>query len=396
MTTEDQGITLQAQCLCKAHTFTTKVPGSKLPLPASICHCTSCRNVTGAMYNCNIDWPGLADDIRNSDLKSYEFTANCKVLFCGICSSPMFWDSHYDDEPQTLGVFTGVLDNVDVDNMIKYTRQIFVGDTKDGGVSPWLQNINHDGAKLRRWMKKPEEGEELDDNWPGTLETPGSEVAQGQDIPIRCHCKGVDLMLRPKNVDFSAEDFPAMGTDSFPAFFDRKSQKHLATLDPCRSCRLSVGADIMNWTFAMLKQIDFPDKSGGPDFPRNTHELKAAVDSPNRDPRYGTLAIYRSSPDVQRYFCSRCSALVFYAADDRPEIIDVTVGLLHAPEGARVESLLAWHLGAKMMGEEDFERGWRRNFVMSVKDASEKWRIEKGYPKTWIRLAFEGAKNSEE
>ncbi|KAF9775703.1 hypothetical protein IL306_006163 [Fusarium sp. DS 682] len=338
------------------------------------------------MYNCSIDWPGSADEIRNSDLKSYKFTSNCNVLFCGTCSSPMFWDSHYDNEPQSFGVFTGALDNVDVGNLIKFTRQIFVGDTKDGGVSPWLQNINHDGAKPRRWMKKPEDGEELDKEWPTAKENPGHEVQRVKEIPIRCHCKGIDLVFRPSNVDFSAMD-----TDSIPFYIDPKTHKHLATLDPCRSCRLSIGVDMMNWTFAMLKQIDFPGKSDASEFPRNTHELKDAVDSPNRDPRYGTLAIYRSSPDVQRYFCSRCSALVFYTVDDRPEVIDIAVALLHAPEGARAESILVWHIGAKMMGEEESERGWRQSFVRSIQDTSEKWRIEKGYPKTWRRLASESA-----
>ncbi|QGI88169.1 hypothetical protein CEK25_003125 [Fusarium fujikuroi] len=384
MTTEDQDIILTAQCLCKAHTFTTKVPRSKLPLPASICHCTSCRNATGAMYNCNIDWPGSANEIRNSDLKHYKFTSNCEILFCGSCSCPMVWDSHYEDQPQNFGVFTGVLNNVNVDNFINFTRQIFVGDTVDGGLSPWLQNVNGDGDRPCRWMKKPEDGGELDENWPAASEDARSDALPATDIPIRCHCKGVDLVFRPGNVDFST-----MEADAIPSFIEPKTHKHLATLDPCPSCRLSVGVDVMNWTFVMPQQIDFPEKTDGSDFPRNTLDLKSAVDDPNRDPRYGTLAIYPSSPDVQRYFCSRCSATVFYTVDDRPECIDVAVALLHAPEGARAEGILTWHLGAKMMGEWDFERGWRKDFAMSVKHASEKWRIERGYSKTWRRIAFE-------
>ncbi|KAJ9414288.1 hypothetical protein FOXG_12176 [Fusarium oxysporum f. sp. lycopersici 4287] len=390
MTTEDQNITLTAQCLCKAHTFTTKVPRSKLPLPASVCHCTSCRNATGAMYNSNIDWPGSADEIHNSDLKSYKFTSNCKILFCGSCSCPMFWDAHYKDQPQNFGVFTGVLNNVDVDNLINFTRQIFVGDTVDGGVSPWLQNVNGDREKPRRWMERPKDGGELDEGWPAANQDARSEVPPVTDIPIRCHCKGVDLVFRPGNVDFST-----MEADAIPSYIEPKSHKHLATLDPCPSCRLSVGVDIMNWTFVMPQQIDFPKKTNGSNFPRNTHDLKSAVDNPDRDPRYGTLAIYRSSPDVQRYFCSRCSATVFYTVDDRPEVIDVAVALLHAPEGARAESILTWHLGAKMMGEWDFGRGWRKDLAMSVKDTSERWRIEKGYPKTWRRIAFEDAEKKD-
>jgi hypothetical protein len=154
---------------------------------------------------------------------------------------------------------------------------------------------------------------------------------------------------------------------------------------------LSAGADIMSWTFALLKQIDFAGDSTGPSFPRSTLELKDAVESTDRDSRYGTLSMYRSSPDVQRYFCSRCSASVFYAVDDRPDLVDVAVGLLHSPDGARAESILAWHLGAKMMGEEDHKGGWREGFVNAVKETSEKWRLENGYPKTWARVKSESS-----
>jgi hypothetical protein len=48
-----------------------------------------------------------------------------------------------------------------------------------------------------------------------------------------------------------------------------------------------------------------------------------------------------------------------------------------------------------MMGEWDFERGWRKDLAMSVKDTSERWRIEKGYPKTWRRIAFEDAEKKD-
>lgn len=386
MTAESDHITLMAQCLCKAHTFSTEVPRSKLPLDGSMCHCTSCRNLTGAMYSSDTDWPGPADEILNSDLKNYEFTTNVSILFCGICSSPMFWNEHYEDKPQNISVFTGALNNVEVKELIRFSRQIFVGDTVDGGVSSWLQYPTVDGAKVCRWQGRPDKSEELGDDWPGTKKLSVVKNASKAEIPLHCRCKGVDLLFRPGNVDFSTMD-----TDSIPFYIDPESHKHLATLDPCNSCRLSAGVDIMSWTFALLKQIDFAGNSKESSFPRSTHELKDAVESSGRDSRYGTLAMYRSSPDVQRYFCSRCSASVFYAVDDRPDLVDVAVGLLHAQEGARAESILAWHLGAKMMGEEEHKGGWREGFAKAVKETSEKWRLENGYSKTWARVKSESA-----
>ncbi|KAI3573942.1 Mss4-like protein [Fusarium oxysporum f. sp. albedinis] len=384
MTADSEDITLTAQCLCKAHTFDTQVPRSKLPLEGSMCHCTSCRNLTGAMYSSDVDWPGPADRVLNSDLKHYIFSTNVSVFFCGTCSTPMFWNEHYADRPQNLSAFTGALKKIEVKELIRFTKQIFLGDTNDGGVSPWLQNPSLDGTKPRLWRGRPDRSEELSDDWAANQEASRTESAQREDIPLHCRCKGVDLVFRPSNVDFSTMD-----ADSMPAYIDPKSHKHLTTLDPCNSCRLSVGIDMMSWTFALLKQIDFPGKSKGSSFPRSTHELKDAVQNSDRDPQYGTLAMYRSSPDVQRYFCSRCSASIFYAVDDRPDLVDVAVGLLHAPEGARAESILAWHLGAKMMGEEEHKGGWREGFVKAVKDTSEKWRVENGYPKTWARVKSE-------
>ncbi|WZH45566.1 Mss4-like protein [Fusarium acuminatum] len=386
MTADTDHITLTAQCLCKVHSFSTQVPQSKLPLDGSVCHCTSCRNVTGAMYSSDTDWPGPTDEILNSDLKTYVFTTNVNILFCGTCSSPLFWNEHYEDKPQNISVFTGALNNVEVEELIKFSRQIFVGDTVDGGVSPWLQYPTAHGAKACRWQGRPDKSAELGDDWPGTKGPSVVKKGSKAELSLHCRCKGVNLVFRPGNVDFSAMD-----ADAIPFYIDPESHKHLATLDPCNSCRLSAGADIMSWTFALLKQIDFAGDSTGPSFPRSTLELKDAVESTDRDSRYGTLSMYRSSPDVQRYFCSRCSASVFYAVDDRPDLVDVAVGLLHSPDGARAESILAWHLGAKMMGEEDHKGGWREGFVNAVKETSEKWRLENGYPKTWARVKSESS-----
>ena len=80
--------------------------------------------------------------------------------------------------------------------------------------------------------------------------------------------------------------------------------------------------------------------------------------------------------------------------DDRPNVIDVAVGLLHAPEGARAESVLTWNLGAQMMSEKEFGDTWRGNLVKSVKAGSEKWRTRNGYEKTWFRANIEGAQDN--
>ena len=53
---------------------------------------------------------------------------------------------------------------------------------------------------------------------------------------------------------------------------------------------------------------------------------------------------------MTRWFCERCGATVFFVSDDRPLLMDVSVGLLDPPEGsgARLEGWLDWwttHVG---------------------------------------------------
>ena len=56
----------------------------------------------------------------------------------------------------------------------------------------------------------------------------------------------------------------------------------------------------------------------------------------------GTLKRYESAEGVRREFCRTCGATCFWHSDERPELIDVSVGLLEADTGARAEDWLDW------------------------------------------------------
>ncbi|WAO95858.1 CENP-V/GFA domain-containing protein [Fusarium falciforme] len=379
-----QNLTITAQCLCKAHSYSTSISRSSLPFQGSICHCRSCRHVTGAMYTSHIKWPGLTREILSSNLARYEFSSNVSLLFCETCSSPLFWEEYYKDKPELLDVFTGALDNATVKNLITFPDQIFVGDTEDGGLSQWLLNVNEDGIEARRWKARAIKSETFDHDRPALVGASNDDLQSPRDILIQCRCKGVDLVLRR-----SPDDFSPAESSSLPFFVDPTTHRHLATFDACNTCRSVFGAEIVNWTFALLRQMHHASDTEQPGFPQSVQELQKAISSPDRDARLGTLSLYKSSPDVQRYFCSRCSASVFYAVDDRPDLVDVAVGLLDAPEGARAERDLIWNMGSRVGGEDDVVGGWREGFVNRVKETAEKWRVDRGYPKTWRRLAAE-------
>ena len=71
---------------------------------------------------------------------------------------------------------------------------------------------------------------------------------------------------------------------------------------------------------------------------------------------FGSLKSYRSSTDVERYFCGTCGATVFFTADDREGLVDAAAGLLDAPEGARAESWLEWRTTRLSFREDSLPR----------------------------------------
>lgn len=295
----------------------------------------------------------------------------------------MFWDNPQDPD-YDLGVFTGTLENIKGD-IVKITSHIFTQDTIDGGATMWLRQPNEDGSGAKRYATHTE-GEEYPSDWPAPESLTGFEAKKENNIPLRCKCKGVDLKLE-------RGDYTSKKREELPWFIDPQTHKRLAGFGSCDSCRLASGNDMFNWTYSELKCISFPssDKATST-FPASSSELKALVD--RKDPRFGTLTYFASSEGVQRYFCSTCSATIFYAADDRQEIVDVAIGCLDASDGARAEGFLSWAFGTTgLVGKKkDTDGGWREGFVKKVQDESEKWRVERGYPKNWRRIEREKAK----
>jgi hypothetical protein len=328
----------------------------------------------------DISWPEPRQNVDTTGLKAYHFSSNISVLFCGTCSTPLFWE--WRKGLRELGVFTGSLKNLDVD-LVKIEEHIYVGDTIDGGATMWLRKPNADGSQARRFTKR-NDGEEYAHDWPSASTFTGYEKkTEDSSIPIRCHCKGVDLRLHRANYEGKTQK-------EIPWFVDPKTHKLHASFDACDSCRLQSGIDIFHWTFSELANITTSQGRGDDHFPNTVEELKAAVDA--QDAAIGTLTCYQSSEDVQRYFCKVCSATCFYACnDDAREFVDVAIGVLDAPDGARAEGFLSWALGGPMVWEGDVKGGWREGFVKRVQDEAEGWRIERKYPKDWRRAAKEGA-----
>ena len=90
-----------------------------------------------------------------------------------------------------------------------------------------------------------------------------------------------------------------------------------ATLCHCRSCRRAAGAPLVAWV----------------SFPRAGFAVTR-----------GEPARFRSSPRVERSFCSRCGTPLTYAHDAEPETLDVTtVSLDRAAELAPADHTWTSH-----------------------------------------------------
>lgn len=358
-----------------------------------------------------VPWSGDADEIQSSTLKRYPFSERMTILFCGTCSSAMLWEirDHPDGDEGTgnvkettkYDVFTGVLRNDGPRGLTRIVEHIFVGDTLDGGSSMWMRRPNGDGAPAKRWHGARLESQELPDDWSGAPLPTAHWKSESRDIPFGCRCAGVDLVYRRTQAD---AEFAAARPGELPRFVDPASRKPLAGMDACDSCRTSFGVDFFHWTFSFLRHVGFgggvamlpaadaprAEDGGKSPFPATLADLYIAVSAPEdqRDPRLGTLAVYCSSDGVKRYFCSRCSACVFYAADARHDVVNIAMGLFKSPtEGARAEGAFLWLLGGPVRHREDVIGGWRTDWLESVEAEHEAWRVLRNFPEWWRLMA---------
>jgi hypothetical protein len=381
--TEDT-ITITAHCLCEAHTCTHIVTSSSLPLPASCCHCGSCRHTTGALYLPCTPWPNRNVDL--STLKRYPFSPNIDYFSCPTCSTLLFCKgTQPGDIPE---VITGSL--VNAPNLINYSHHGYVSDTLDGGATVWFAK-GPSGNPIPRWSGGRDKSEQLPPSWAPLASTDAKPKATPNLTPLKCHCGGINLVIRSA-ADWESKTKP---DSPLPWFIDPKTYRYLAAFDSCDSCRLSFSADMVNWTFVELDHIHFPGSEEGEtegSLPLTVDALKDAVLAKERDPRLGKLALYQSSEDVERYFCAGCSAGVFYAVheDGRRDMVDVAVGLLRHGDGARAEGLLTWNWGV-VGWMDDVAGGWREGLVKRVVEDAEAWRMERGEEKSWRRVLREEA-----
>lgn len=168
-----------------------------------------------------------------------------------------------------------------------------------------------------------------------------------------CACGGVSFALPRPGDAVRAHPY----TRQYVSPADPRKWK--AFVDFSRDCRLLTSAHCVPWVLV----------------PRVV--LEPAVPP---DLRFGTMKVYRSSEKVTRGFCGRCGATVFIKTKDRSpneesEVLNIAMGILRAPEGAKAENWVTWRAGKPAWVDDG--RKFDPEFVDAVVEGQRKWAMDK-------------------
>ena len=313
--------TLRFACACRKVTGSAKVPTKRLPMPFDICHCNDCRHQSGLLAASYATLPEGSTDITfDGPISEYRSSATVARSFCSHCGANVLFHDFNESRPD---IPTGIFDTTE--GVVELRSHIFLPDTKDGGLSPWVPDVPAFEGYPNRSKRV-----QSSDCRRSTSAPPGDA-----DLKAYCHCKGVQFKIsRPtrasKELSSPWPDLqkpyisgPPDNKDDVKWWLRADDTKYLAGTCVCNSCRLASGFDIQTWAFIPKANI----------FQSNGEPLSFD---------FGTLKQYKSSEGTFREFCSKCGATAFWHCDQRSHLIDVSVGLLDASEGARSETWLEW------------------------------------------------------
>lgn len=361
-TMSDETKALDASCLCGAAQHHITLSSSEFPLPFWLCHCDSCRRMTGTLALTETNLPTSYQPSQEllAKLTSFQFSERITDYHCTICGTQIlahcYRDAEYHSKGSSWDAPTGTFERIDGLFEMKGHEQ--VADTLDGGFADFL--TTYQDEPVDRWPHRPGKGEQIPLRW----ERPDRpKITPKSDDRLHAHCKcgGVEFWIarpseRSRNAPGRSQQWPDLlipyhssqqGVEGEPWWLMDNGKKFLGGVCACNSCRLDTGMEWMEWAFIPAMDISL-DKEGKVPF--------------NRE--FGTLKGYNSSEGITRYHCSTCGASVFYFAEDRSYIIDVAAALLDAPEGARAESWLEFWCGRLSYREDAVPRAESLTFAV--------------------------------
>lgn len=318
-----QAATLKLACLCRQVRAHVDISRDDIPLHASICHCNACRHVSGLLCTSLCQLPATLSPLEvNGDTCSYEIGSSRRIVFfCTRCGASIY---ETNEGTTNIILYTGVLET-DPD-IVEFTSQCCAKETRDGGLSTWL-NIpdcdETDHCILHERASVTDQSRSLEN------------YEQGMDIKASCHCGGVQFIVTLPceasiqlsspypDLLISSHSGPSKNEEDAKWWLRANGTRYLAGTCACRSCRLAAGSEVQTWAF--IPKVNMRQMNGDP--------IEFVM---------STMKQHTSSIGVYRNFCGTCGATVFWHNDERPHLIDVSVGLLNARSGGRAEELLEW------------------------------------------------------
>lgn len=183
------------------------------------------------------------------------------------------------------------------------------------------------------------------------VDLPKELQSSKDELRAECHCGGISFTISRPSQEFIASP------ESKGWVSEKDKSKWLASLDVCDDCRLVTGTNVVAWMFVPLDHIT----------PRLPKDLCI-----------GTAKSYRSTGGVNRVFCGNCAATAFYFCEERPHIVDVSMGILRAPEGAMAEDWAVWRAGRPSWPENGIR--YHAGFSYALIEGMKKWGEQRGHP----------------
>jgi hypothetical protein len=246
-----------------------------------------------------------------------------------------------------------------VEGIVKLACHIWIEDTLDGGIARYLTVI--DGIELLRYARGEEDRETLPIGWQADEQENINKPNQSH-LSAHCHCKAINLSItRPSALSvLPSSPYPDLLLPyhiTHPSKVENPADEkwwlrpagsknpthYLAGHCACTSCRLTSGSEIQSWAFIPRINILVHSHS-------TSEPVELNLQDENLRPK--GLKSYLSSPGRNREFCATCGATVFWWGAERPDLVDVSVGLLNSSQGALAEDWLEWHKDRVSFSEE--------------------------------------------
>ncbi|PYH43411.1 GFA family protein [Aspergillus saccharolyticus JOP 1030-1] len=321
-----------------------------------LCHCTACRTTTGML--CSIYCPLQGRPHKLDSLREYQQPKDIIRFFCKICGAHAFVFSIPLDQ---YFVAAGLLVDEPSPSRTQSVRHWQASETHDGGLTSFLPG---DSAITRSkcWLRAyPYDNGNYSEVKTNIRRLPHDSI----ELRCRCHCAGIEFYItRP---DASSTQATSPWPDLLVPYHVHSSEnatdvkwwlrnantKYLAGTCACPSCRLASGCPIQPWAF--IPKANLLDSYRAP--------LTVGA---------GTMQRFESSPGVYREFCNRCGASIFWHSDERPLLVDVSVGLLQASEGSLARQWLEWTTSRVSFAEMALDKNLIRRLQMGLQEYAER------------------------